>query len=229
MNRFEEKLSAHGLALRRTGLQTLQINVGRKCNQACRHCHVDAGPWRTEMVGRAVALRIGGWIERHRPEIVDITGGAPELSEFFRYFVETARGAGARVIDRCNLTILQEPGYEDLPEYLARNEVEVIASLPCYTAENVARQRGNGVFEKSILALRKLNAAGYGTLLPLDLVYNPVGPKLPGPQAALYHGRAAQRCGHCRGPPEDQSAGPPHATSIGIPGDGNRRRRRHRL
>jgi len=105
------------------------------------------------------------------------------LSEFFRYFVETARGAGSHVIDRCNLTIIEEAGYGDLPEYLAGHDVEVIASLPCYTADNVAKQRGQGVFEKSITALRKLNAAGYGTRLPLNLVYNPVGPALPGPQA----------------------------------------------
>ncbi len=185
MNRFDEKLSAHGLTLRRAGLQTLQINVGRKCNQACRHCHVDAGPWRTEMVGEKVAHRIGGWIQQFHPEIVDITGGAPELGEFFRYFVETARESGAHVIDRCNLTIIEEPAYGDLPAYLAGHEVEVVASLPCYTAENVAKQRGQGVFEKSISALRKLNAAGYGSKLPLNLVYNPIGPKLPGPQAEL--------------------------------------------
>ena len=185
MNPFEEKLSAHGLALRRAPLQTLQVNVGRKCNQACRHCHVDAGPWRTEMVGQAVARLIGDWIEENQPEIVDLTGGAPELSEFFRFFVETARGAGSHVIDRCNLTVIEEPGYGDLPDYLAGQEVEVIASLPCYTAENVAKQRGAGVFEKSISALHKLNGVGYGTRLPLNLVYNPMGPKLPAPQAEL--------------------------------------------
>lgn len=185
MNRFESKLADHGLQLRRTRLQTLQINVGRKCNQACRHCHVDAGPWRTEMVGQAVARRIGDWIERFRPETVDITGGAPELSSFFRYFVQTARAVDIHVIDRCNLTILEEPGYQDLPEYLASHQVEVTASLPCYTAENVAKQRGNGVFEKSISVLQKLNAIGYGTTLPLNLVYNPVGPKLPASQAEL--------------------------------------------
>ena len=185
MNRFEAKLSAHGLALRRARLQTLQINVGRKCNQACRHCHVDAGPWRTEMVGQSVAPRIGEWIQRYQPEIVDLTGGAPELSEFFRFFVETARGSGSHVIDRCNLTIVEEPTYGDLPAYLARHDVEVIASLPCYTAENVSRQRGAGVFEKSISALRKLNDVGYGSRLPLNLVYNPVGPNLPAPQAEL--------------------------------------------
>lgn len=185
MNRFENKLADYGLELRRAGLQTLQINVGRKCNQACRHCHVDAGPWRSEMIGETVARRIGDWIKQYRPQIVDITGGAPELSAYFRYFVETARAADLHVIDRCNLTILEEPGYEDLPEYLAKQQVEVIASLPCYTAENVAKQRGNGVFEKSISALKKLNAVGYGTTLPLNLVYNPVGPKLPGSQAEL--------------------------------------------
>jgi radical SAM/Cys-rich protein len=185
MNRLEEKLAAHGLALRRGRLQTLQINLGRKCNQACRHCHVDAAPWRTEMIDRATAERIGAWIARHRPEIVDLTGGAPEISEFFRYFVETARAAEAHVIDRNNLTILQEEGYQDLPEYLAANEVEVIASLPCYSKENVNRQRGNGVFEKSICALRKLNAVGYGRRLPLNLVYNPLGPKLPPSQVGL--------------------------------------------
>jgi len=185
MNGFEAKLSVHGLALRRARLQTLQINVGRKCNQACRHCHVDAGPWRIEMMGQNVAGRVGEWIRQYQPEIVDITGGAPELSEFFRFFVETARGVGSHVIDRCNLTIIEEPAYGDLPAYLAEQQIEVIASLPCYTAENVAKQRGAGVFEKSISALRKLNAVGYGSTLPLNLVYNPVGPKLPAPQAEL--------------------------------------------
>jgi radical SAM/Cys-rich protein len=185
MNLFEEKLSAHGLTLRRARLQTLQINVGRKCNQACRHCHVDAGPWRTEMVQSKVAHRIAEWLRQFQPEIVDLTGGAPELSEFFRFFVEISRKAGSHVIDRCNLTIIEEDGYGDLPGYLAGHEVEVIASLPCYTAENVARQRGAGVFEKSISALRKLNRVGYGTRLLLNLVYNPVGAKLPASQAEL--------------------------------------------
>ncbi len=185
MNRFDQKLSGHQLALRRGSLQTLQINVGRKCNQACRHCHVDAAPWRTEMIDDATARRIGAWIQKFRPSIVDITGGAPELSEFFRYFVETARAAGSQVIDRCNLTIIEETGFEWLPDYLAANEVEVIASLPCYHPDNVTRQRGTGVYEKSIRALKKLNAVGYGSLHPLHLVYNPVGPSLPPPQAEL--------------------------------------------
>ena len=185
MNAFEQQLAQHRLTLRRSRLQTLQLNIGRKCNQACRHCHVDAAPWRTELMDEPTALRVGEWIQRHRPPVVDITGGAPELSEFFRYLVETARAIGAEVIDRNNLTIIEESGYGWLPEYLAAHEVQVIASLPCYSAENVNQQRGHGVFEKSISALRKLNAAGYGTKLPLHLIYNPLGPTLPGPQAEL--------------------------------------------
>jgi radical SAM/Cys-rich protein len=185
MNRFEEKLAEHRLELRRDRLEILQLNVGRKCNQACRHCHVNAAPWRTEMVGETTAHRIGSWIQRHQPHTVDITGGAPELNEHFRYFVEISRQTGCHVIDRNNLTIIEEPGYRDLPEYLASHQVEIIASLPCYSAENVNRQRGNGVFDKSITALKKLNDAGYGTSLPLHLVYNPLGPRLPPPQAEL--------------------------------------------
>jgi len=185
MNRFDQKLAEHALTLRRARLQTLQVNVGRKCNQACRHCHVDAAPWRTEMIDEAAAKKIGAWIQQHRPEVVDITGGAPELSEFFCYFVETARACGAHIIDRNNLTIIEEDGFAWLPEYLANHEVEVIASLPCYSAKNVNQQRGNGVFDKSISALKKLNAAGYGKTMPLHLVYNPLGANLPGPQAEL--------------------------------------------
>jgi len=185
MNLFESRLAEHGLSLMRAGLRTLQVNVGRKCNQACRHCHVDAGPWRTEMVDERTAHLIGAWISEHRPEVVDITGGAPELSPFFKYLVELSRSAGCHVIDRNNLTIIEEPAYAWLPEYLSAQEVEVIASLPCYSKENVARQRGAGVFEKSISALRKLNALGYGTRLPLHLVYNPIAATLPGPQAEL--------------------------------------------
>lgn len=185
MNRFDQQLAKHSLTLRRGKFRTLQINVGRKCNQTCRHCHVDAAPWRTEMITEADAKKVGAWIQQHRPEIVDITGGAPELSEHFRYFVETSRSVGAHVIDRNNLTIIETKPYADLPEYLASHEVEVVASLPCYSAENVNAQRGEGVFEKSISALRKLNAVGYGTRLPLSLVYNPLGANLPGPQAEL--------------------------------------------
>jgi radical SAM/Cys-rich protein len=185
MNVFEEKLERHGLVLKRAPLQTLQLNVGRKCNQTCRHCHVDAAPWRTEMMEAETAQRIGQWIEEHRPPIVDITGGAPELSEHFRFLVETSRASGCHVMDRNNLTIIETAAFRWLPEYLAAQEVEVVASLPCYLEENVDAQRGEGVFERSISALKKLNAVGYGTRLPLNLVYNPLGPKLPPPQAEL--------------------------------------------
>jgi radical SAM/Cys-rich protein len=185
VNSFQAKLHAHGFTLVREPLLTLQINVGRKCNQACRHCHVDAAPWRTEMMDAATASRVGDWIRKHRPKIVDLTGGAPELSEHFQFLVETARAAGCHVIDRCNLTILEEPGFEELPQYLARHQVEIIASLPCYSPKNVNQQRGNGVFEKSIRALQTLNAEGYGRSIPLNLVYNPVGATLPGPQKEL--------------------------------------------
>lgn len=185
MNAFAEKLAQRGLTLRRGALQTLQINVGRKCNQACRHCHVDAAPWRTEMMSPAVASRLCQWIETYRPAAIDLTGGAPELNPVFRVFVELAHALGLKCMDRNNLTILEEPGFEWLPGFLAQHRVEVIASLPCYLAENVNQQRGNGVFAKSIAGLRKLNAQGYGTALPLHLVYNPLGAKLPPPQAEL--------------------------------------------
>ena len=185
MSSFLNRLQAHGLVLQRHGVQTLQINVGRKCNQTCRHCHVDAAPWRTEMMDGAVAARVCDWIRTHRPEVVDITGGAPELSEHFRTFVEVARTAGSHVIDRNNLTIIETPAFAWLPAYLAEHGVEVVASLPCYSAENVDAQRGDGVFAKSIRALQKLNAVGYGTRLPLSLVYNPLGAKLPPAQPEL--------------------------------------------
>ena len=185
MNRFQQLLEKHRVPLRRGTFQTLQINVGRKCNQTCTHCHVDAGPTRTEMMDEATALKVGAWITEHRPHTVDITGGAPELSAHFRYFVETARAAGSHVIDRNNLTIIETAAHAYLPEYLARHEVEVVASLPCYLEENVDAQRGSDVFRKSISALKKLNAAGYGTHLPLTLVYNPIGAKLPPNQAEL--------------------------------------------
>jgi radical SAM/Cys-rich protein len=185
MSRFAELLRKHGATLRRGRLQTLQVNVGRKCNQTCRHCHVDAAPWRTEMMSRETADRVGNWIREHQPAVVDITGGAPEMSEHFRFLVESSRGAGCAVIDRNNLTIIETEAFAWLPEYLAEHEVEVVASLPCYLGENVDAQRGGGVFEKSIRALQKLNAFGYGTRLPMSLVYNPLGPKLPPPQAEL--------------------------------------------
>ncbi len=185
MKSFAALLADHGLDLRRGSLQTLQVNVGRRCNQACHHCHVDAGPWRTEMMGPEVARRVAGWMQQHRPAVVDLTGGAPELNENFRFLVESARASGAHVIDRNNLTIIETEIHRGLPEYLARNEVEVVASLPCYLEENVDAQRGDGVFEKSVKALRRLNEAGYGTRLTLTLVYNPLGPKLPPRQDEL--------------------------------------------
>jgi radical SAM/Cys-rich protein len=185
MNRFEQKLAEHGLSLVRRPLRTLQVNVGRKCNQACGHCHVDAGPWRTEMMDAQTAKRVGEWIQTHRPAVVDLTGGAPELSSCFKELVEISRAVSCRVIDRNNLTIIETSAYGWLPGYLAEHEVEVVASLPCYLEENVDAQRGDGVFMKSINALRKLNAVGYGSRLPLHLVYNPLGPKLPSAQAEL--------------------------------------------
>jgi len=185
MNRFQQQLHAYKVPLTRGTFQTLQINVGRKCNQTCTHCHVDAGPHRTEMMDGATAQRVGAWIKEHTPATVDITGGAPELSEHFNYFVETARSVGAHVIDRNNLTIIETKSHAYLPEFLAKHEVEVVASLPCYLEENVDEQRGEGVFAKSIRALHKLNAVGYGTKLSLTLVYNPIGPKLPPNQREL--------------------------------------------
>jgi radical SAM/Cys-rich protein len=185
MNPFQQKLETHSVPLTRGSFETLQINVGRKCNQTCTHCHVDAGPHRTEMMDEETAHKVGAWIREHRPQTVDITGGAPEISEFFNYFVETARSVGSHVIDRNNLTIIETKTHAYLPEYLAKHDVEVVASLPCYLEENVDEQRGNGVFQKSISALKKLNAVGYGTTLPLTLVYNPIGANLPPDQAEL--------------------------------------------
>lgn len=185
MNRFQTLLDKHKVPLLRARFETLQINIGRKCNQTCTHCHVDAGPHRTEMMDEETAHKVGAWIRAHRPKTVDITGGAPEISEFFNYFVETARSVGSHVIDRNNLTIIETKSHAYLPEFLAKHEVEVVASLPCYLEENVDEQRGKGVFKKSIRALRKLNAIGYGTTLPLTLVYNPIGAKLPPAQDDL--------------------------------------------
>ena len=187
---FDVLLRARGLGtLVRERVTTLQVNVGKLCNMACHHCHVDAGPKRTEIMSRAVAERVIELLERnHGVEILDLTGGAPELNPNFRMLVSEARSLGLRVIDRCNLTIFFEPGMEGLAEFLAQSGVEVVASLPCYQAENVEKQRGRGVFDKSIEALRALNALGFGrpgSGLTLDLVYNPVGAFLPPPQAGL--------------------------------------------
>lgn len=186
---FAETLSDHQLPqLTASAIEILQINVGKVCNQTCHHCHVDAGPDRRESMSPetiAACLRV---LAEHDISTLDITGGAPEMHPQFRELVTTARQLGRRVIDRCNLTILLASGYEDLAEFLARHEVEVVASLPCYLEANVDQQRGDGVFEKSITALQRLNTLGYGlpgSRLQLTLVYNPVGPSLPPDQAQL--------------------------------------------
>jgi radical SAM/Cys-rich protein len=172
----------------RAALTTLQVNLGYRCNQACFHCHVNASPDRKEMMGRDTVELVLRVLKARRLETLDVTGGAPELNPHFRHLVSAARAEGVHVIDRCNLTVLNEPGLEDLAGYLADERVEVTASLPCYTEENVDRQRGDHVFDSSILALHKLNALGYaraGTGLTLNLVYNPLGPFLPPPQDKL--------------------------------------------
>ena len=189
MNRFAEKLGAHSVSLRRTRPEILQVNVGKLCNLTCVHCHVNAGPKRKEIMTRQTIDRIIDWLARTDIPTVDLTGGAPEMIPDFRYFIMRigALQLPRHVIDRCNLTILLERGYEDLSEFLARNKVEIIASMPCYSAENVNAQRGEGVFEGSIAALRLLNLLGYGADpdLPLHLVYNPVGAFLPPSQDEL--------------------------------------------
>ncbi len=175
-------------AIRRERLETLQVNLGYKCNQTCVHCHVNAGPTRTEQMDRETMRTVLRYLEASGVGALDITGGAPELNPHFRELVERGRALGAHVIDRCNLTVLEEPGQEDLAEFLAAQGVEIIASLPCYTEELVDRQRGKGVYETSIRALRRLNALGYGESgsgLPLCLVYNPQGPSLPPAQEKL--------------------------------------------
>ena len=172
-------------ALRRARAETLQVNLGYKCNQSCLHCHVNAGPTRTEMMSRETLADVITYLGVSRLKTLDITGGAPELHPHFRELVRRARELDVHVIDRCNLTILEEPGQEDLGGFLKDHEVEIIASLPCYTEELVDRQRGKGVYDKSIRALKRLNALGYGTELALNLVYNPQGPSLPPPQDKL--------------------------------------------
>jgi radical SAM/Cys-rich protein len=175
-------------ALRRGRLDTLQVNVGYRCNQSCVHCHVGAGPQRTEEMAAETVDLVLAVLERRRIPTLDITGGAPELNPHFRRLVAAARDLGARVMDRCNLTIFEVAGQEDLPDFLARQQVEIVASLPCYLEDNVDRQRGKGVFESSIRGLLRLNGLGYGreeTGLVLNLVYNPQGPSLPPPQGAL--------------------------------------------
>ncbi len=187
---FDDRLASAGLpVLRRAEVTTVQINLGRYCNQACQHCHVEAGPHRTERMSRATADRILALLAAS-PEVraVDLTGGAPELHEVFRPLVTGARALGLEVLDRCNLTCLFVEGQEDLAAFLRDHQVHVVASLPCYSRENVERQRGKGVYDLSLQGLRTLNALGYGqpgSGLELDLVFNPLGPSLPPPQAAL--------------------------------------------
>jgi len=174
--------------LRRDRLTTLQVNLGYRCNQACSHCHVEAGPNRREMMDRATVELIPAVLEARGLQLLDLTGGAPELHPHFRWLVRRARELGVAVIDRCNLTILQEPDQTDLADFLASQRVGVVASLPCYNEDTVDRQRGRGVFRSSITALRELNRRGYGQPgfgLTLDLVFNPQGPSLPPPQVEL--------------------------------------------
>ena len=185
---FQRVLHAHGVGpLRRAALRELQVNVGRLCNQACGHCHVDAGPKRTEIMTWKTMQRIVAWAARAAVTKVDITGGAPELNPNFRHLVEAFTALGMDITSRCNLTVLLEPGQEDLPSWYAARGVRLICSLPCYSRRNVDAQRGDGVFDKSIQALQLLNRHGYGSSddLLLDLVYNPGGATLPPPQAQL--------------------------------------------
>ena len=200
---FDKTLAAHGHAtLRALRIDTLQVNVGKLCNQTCTHCHVDAGPTRTEIMTRETAEAVLNVVRRY-PELrtVDITGGAPEMNPHFEFLVEQCRAMGRHVMDRCNLTVFFVRGKQHLPKFLADHRVEVIASLPCYLEENVDQQRGKGVYSRSIEALLQLNTLGYGkegSGLVLNLVYNPLGPKLPPPQADLeadYKDELAKRFG----------------------------------
>ena len=176
--------------IRRGRLDTLQVNLGYRCNQSCLHCHVNAGPTRTEMMTEQTIGQVIEFMRSSRAATLDITGGAPELNAHFRDLVRAGRAIGVATIDRCNLTVLEQPGQDDLATFLADHQVEVTASLPCYLEANVDRQRGQGVFDASIRALRLLNGLGYGkpgTDLRLNLVFNPQGPVLPPDQAMLEH------------------------------------------
>ncbi|MEN8176515.1 MAG: arsenosugar biosynthesis radical SAM (seleno)protein ArsS [Pseudomonadota bacterium] len=187
--------------IRRGPLDTLQVNLGYRCNQQCLHCHVNAGPRRTEVMSAETVDEVLRYLAASGVRILDLTGGAPELNPEFRYLVAAAHELGCHVIDRCNLTVLEEPGQEDLAAFLAEQQVEIVASLPCYLEENVDGQRGKGVYEKSVRVLKRLNALGYGREdgnLTLTLVYNPTGPFLPPDEAGLeadYRRELAQRHG----------------------------------
>lgn len=175
-------------SLRRANPDTLQVNLGYTCNQSCVHCHVNAGPNRTEQMSRDTIDVVIDVLRAGQIRTLDLTGGAPEINQHFRYLVETARALGVEVMDRCNLTILEQPGYETLAEFLADHQVQIVASLPCYSMDNVDKQRGKGVFDSSIRMLQQLNALGYAdpvTGLQLHLVYNPQGPSLPPSQVGL--------------------------------------------
>lgn len=175
-------------ALRRAALETVQVNLGYLCNQSCLHCHVNAGPQRRELMSGDTVAEVLEYLRRSGAGTLDMTGGAPEMNPHFRRMVEAARALGVKVMDRCNLTILEEPGYEGTAEFLAEHRVEVVASLPCYLEDNVDAQRGKGVFGASIAGLQRLNRLGYGAPdrgLLLNLVYNPQGPSLPPPQGSL--------------------------------------------
>lgn len=187
VNHFDEVLRDQGIALQRAQPEVLQINVGKICNLTCIHCHVNAGPKRKEIMTRETVGRILDWLRGTTIQTVDLTGGAPEMIPDFRYLVSEVKAMGKHVMDRCNLTILLEEGYEGLSEFLAEHEVEVVASMPCYSADNVEEQRGEGVFDGSIKALQILNDLGYARKdsLPLHLVYNPNGAFLPGDQFEL--------------------------------------------
>ena len=188
MQPFSEKIRQLSAPLTRRGVDALQVNLGRYCNLACIHCHVESGPTRTEMMSRETVDAVLAFLARSSIPALDLTGGAPELHPDFDYLVESARAIGRHVMDRCNLTVIFEPGKNYLPEFFKRHQVELICSLPCYSEENVDRQRGKGTFELSIRALQRLNELGYGqpdSDLLLNLVYNPVGPHLPPPQEQL--------------------------------------------
>ncbi len=174
-------------AIERDRLKTLQVNMGYRCNLSCTHCHVNAGPTRAEMMDQTTVNTLIRFMDKQSVQTLDLTGGAPEMNPHFRVLVSEARDRGVEVVDRCNLVILQEPGYENMADFFVSQGVIVVASLPCYLEENVSKQRGKGVYEVSIGALKKLNSLGYGVNpeLTLNLVYNPVGPYLPPPQEVL--------------------------------------------
>ena len=188
-------------SIRRQRVDTLQVNLGYKCNQSCLHCHVNAGPTRTEMMSREMVFEVIAYLKAAGIGTLDLTGGAPELNPHFRLLVKAARDIGVKVMDRCNLTILHEPGQEDLADFLRDNEVAIVASLPCYLEDNVDKQRGKGVFDSSIRALKLLNEKGFGipgSPLTLSLVYNPQGASLPplqGPLEADYRKHLGEQFG----------------------------------